>query len=187
MRVVRDEGDFVALWFPKGTRWMAPTTPEGESRAATRGEQLARCLARCEWAFVEAIWDVQTLCLCRFGQWHGVWVSWLPSGEHWGWYINLQEPYSRTQCGLETMDLALDLIIERDGSWWWKDIDELESYIAHGVVDPELAQRLYAEGQRAVGRHERHESPFGDGWPSWKVDPSWTLPELPSDWDRLCR
>ena len=187
MRVVRDDGDFLVLWFPRGTRWKAPTTPEGRPRAESRGERLASCLASCEWRFVDAVWDVDTLCLCRFDQWHGVWISWLPSGEQWGWYVNLQEPYRRTRCGLETMDLALDVLIEVDGSWRWKDVDELESYVAHGVVERALADRLYAEGRAVVERHRRDEPPFGDGWHAWRPQPSWPRPELPSGWERLCR
>ena len=187
MRVVRDEDDFVALWFPEGTRWKAPTTPDGLPRAESRGERLATCLARGAWRFVDATWDVETLCLLRAGEWHAVWVSWLPGGEHWGWYINLQEPYERTTCGFATMDLALDVIIEVDGSWRWKDADELETYVAHGVVEPALSDRLYAEGLRAVRRRQRGESPFCDSWPEWVADPSWTVPELPNGWDERCR
>jgi len=187
MKVARDEGDFVALWFPKGTRWKAPTTPAGRLRAETRGERLATCLAQDEWAFVDASWDVDTLCLLRAGDWHAVWVSWLAPGEQWGWYVNLQEPFRRTTCGFATMDLALDVIIDVDGSWRWKDVDELESYVTHGVVDPGLAERLRVEGLSVVDRHRNGEWPFSDGWAAWTPDPSWSLPELPEGWDRLCR
>ncbi len=187
MRVVVDEPDFLALWFPRGTRWRAPTTPAGKPRPEARGERLAECLASGKWDFVEYAWDVDTLCLCPGGEWHAVWVSWLPSGEQWGWYVNLQQPYERTRCGIATMDLALDVIIDVDGAWRWKDEDELQTYVEFGVVDRELAERLYAEGRTVVEQHRLGETLFGEDWPSWRPDPAWRRPELDDGWDEPCR
>lgn len=184
-RVVRDEGDFAVLWFPRGTRWKAPTTPPGRPRAENRGERLATCALRGEWVFRDAVWDVDTLVLLRSDDWHAVWVSWLPSGEHWGWYVNLQRPFRRTEIGFETMDLVLDVIIDPDRSWRWKDEDELETWVRRGVVEPELAERIRAEGLEVVGRAERDEPPFSEPWPEWRPDPAWGLPELPEGWDAV--
>jgi hypothetical protein len=186
MIVVRDEGDFVALWFPKGTRWKAPTTPPTRPREHTRGERLARCLVLRDWVFVDSAWDVSTLVLMREGDWHALWVSWLDDGEHWGWYVNLQEPYRRTAKGFETMDLALDVVISTDGRWRWKDEDELETFVAHGVLDDALATRLRKEGLDVVRRAQRIEPPFSEPWPSWQPDPGWGMPKLPAEWDERC-
>lgn len=185
MRVVRNQAP-LALWFPSGTRWQAPTTPAGEPSADHRGERLARCLAARAWDFVEYQWDVDTLCLLRPDRWHAIWVSWLPSGEQWGWYVNLQEPYRATRCGIATFDLALDLIIDVDGSWRWKDEDELQAYVEHGVLDTQLAERLYAEGRTALEQHSRRESDFASDWPAWRPDRSWPVPRLPDGWDVPC-
>lgn len=184
-RVVRDEGDFAVLWFPRGTRWKAPTTPPGRPREENRGERLATCALSGEWVFRDAVWDVDTLVLLRHGRWHAVWVSWLPSGEHWGWYVNLQRPFRRTEIGFETMDLVLDVIIDPDRSWRWKDEDELETWVRRGVVEPELAERIRAEGLEVVGRAERDEPPFSEPWPEWRPDPAWELPELPEGWNAV--
>ncbi len=69
MRVVRDDGDCVALWFPKGTRWKAPTLhptlPPGRGifvergvfdpviaeRVREEGLEVARRAERDEWPF----------------------------------------------------------------------------------------------------------------------------------------
>jgi len=183
MRVVRDEGDFAALWFPLGTAWKAPTTPPGRPREEDRGERLAQCALSGEWVFRDAIWDVDTLVLLREGAWHAVWVSWLPSGEHWGWYVNLQLPFRRNERGFETMDLVLDILVDPDRTWRWKDEDELETWVARGVVDPELAARIREEGLEVAGRAERGEPPFSEPWPEWQPDPTWKLPVLPEGWD----
>ena len=178
MRVVRDEGDFAALWFPRGTAWKAPTTPPDLPRAADRGERLADCALSGRWVFRDVEWDVDTLVLLREGPWHALWVSWLPSGEQWGWYVNLQRPFRRTELGFETMDLVLDLIVDPDGSWRWKDEDELATWVARGVFEPELAERIRAEGESVLAR-----APWPTGWEKWRPDPAWELPELPDGWD----
>ena len=187
VRVVRDDGDFVALWFPKGTRWKAPTTPPTRPSEPTRGERLASALVRSDWVFTDAEWELSTLVLMREGAWHALWVSWLDDGEQWGWYVNLQLPYRRTERGFETMDLMLDVTIELDGTWRWKDEDELEVFVERGVFDEALAERLRADGLRVARRAERKEGPFAEQWATWRPDPSLPFPELPVGWDELCR
>jgi hypothetical protein len=186
MRLVRDEGDVAALWFPCGTEWKAPTTPPGRPREDDRGERLAQCALRGDWVFRDAVWDLDTLVLLRKDAWHALWVTWLPSGEHFGWYVNLQLPFRRTELGFETMDLVLDLIIDPGRSWRWKDEDELETWIARGACAPETADRIRAEGLEVAGRAERDEPPFCEPWPQWRPDPSWEQPELPYGWDERC-
>jgi Protein of unknown function (DUF402) len=187
MTVVQDEDDLVALWFPKGTRWKAPIPPPGWLREESRGERLATCLERREWVFTDSEWDVSTLVLMRPGDWHALWVSWLNGEEHWGWYVNLQEPFRRTERGYETMDLALDVIIELDRSWRWKDEDELDLFVKRGVFGEGVATRIRDEGLRVAQRAERNEWPFDAPWPDWRPDRSWRAPQLPEGWSERCR
>lgn len=187
MRVVEDAPDRIALWFPRGTRWMAPIDDPAREWNGDRGERLADCALRGEWVHRELEWDVDTLSLMRPRAWHALWVSWLPSGEHWGWYVNLQRPFRRTALGFETMDLALDLIIDAHGSWRWKDEDELEIFVGRGVYEAELPERLRAEALAVVALAEHREGPFAEPWPEWRPDPAWPLPELPAGWDRVSR
>ena len=187
MTVVQDEDDLVALWFPQGTRWKAPTSPPGWLREEERGERMVTCLERREWVFADSQWDVSTLVLMRPGDWHAVWVSWLDGNQHWGWYVNLQEPFRRTDKGYETMDLALDVIIELDRTWRWKDEGELDLFVERGVFGEELATRVRDEGLRVAQRAERNEWPFDAPWPDWRPDRSWRLPQLPEGWSERCR
>ena len=125
MIVVEDSADLLALWCPEGTVRKVPSTPASIPGGMTRGEWLAQALARLDWPLIDSAWDVSSLMLHREGDWYGVWLSFLESGEHWGWYVNFQEPYRRTERGIQTMDLALDIIAEPDrSSWRWKDEDE---------------------------------------------------------------
>jgi hypothetical protein len=186
MVVVEDDGDFVALWFPKGTTWKRPIPPPDHPAVDDRGARLASCLVRREWVFEDAEWEVATLVLMRAGEWSAVWVSWLDDGTQWGWYVNLQEPYRRTPLGFATMDLALDVLVDNDRTWRWKDEDELATFVAAGVLDDSLAAQLREEGLRVARRAERNEPPFDGTWPEWRPDPSWHLPELLDGWDEPC-
>jgi hypothetical protein len=187
MTVVQDTHDFVVLWFPRGTLWKRPIVPPARHVDGSRAIRLASCLELGDWAFEDAEWDVSTLWLMRAGDWHAQWVSWLEDGSHWGWYVNLQEPFRRTARGFETMDLVLDVLIDPDRSWRWKDEDELETFVEMGVLDEALADRARAEGLRVAGRAERNEPPFDEPWPDWRPDPGWATPELSAGWEQRWR
>jgi hypothetical protein len=186
MTVVEDSGDAVQLWFPLGTLWKRPTSPPTRAREANRGERLATALELGDWVFEDAEWDASTLWTMRPGDWHAVWTSWRPDETHWGWYVNLQRPFSRTRLGFETMDLALDVVIEVDGSWQWKDEDEFDVFVDRGLFDRETVERVREDGLRVASRAERREPPF-DGTPRWRPDRGWSRPELPDGWDEPCR
>ncbi|HEU4354138.1 MAG TPA: DUF402 domain-containing protein [Actinomycetota bacterium] len=101
------------------------------------------------------------------------------------WYVNLQRPLERTELGFDTADHALDVIVELDGSWAWKDEDELAEAVEHGLFTIEETERFRAEGERAVARILDREPPFDHDWSPWRPDPSWATPMLPDGWDRV--
>lgn len=179
MIVAEDRGDLLALWYPKGTVLRAPTTPPGRPRPENRGERLCACLHSGEWVFAELEWDVDTLCLLEPGAAHAVWISWLDGFEPWGWYVNLQEPYTRTDGALQTMDHMLDVIVELDRSWRWKDEDELQALLDWGLIDETKAQAIRAEAESVLHRLEQNGPPFDEPWHDWRPDPAWGLPVLP--------
>jgi hypothetical protein len=182
--VVEDSADVLALWCPEGTVRKVPSTAASIPAGMTRGEWLARGLARLEWPLIDSPWDVSSLMLHREGDWYGIWLSFLASGEHWGWYVNFQEPYRRTEHGIQTMDMALDIIVEPDrSSWRWKDEDEFALLLDHGVIDAAAAARVRGEADRVIGLIERDEPPFDSAWPRWKPDPAWGRPGLPEGWE----
>jgi hypothetical protein len=101
------------------------------------------------------------------------------------WYVNLQEPLRRTEVGFDYLDLKLDVILEFDGTWRWKDEDELAEAIARGLIPARDEARLRADGERAVGQIVGKEPPFHRDWTTWRPDPAWPTPSLPDGWDRL--
>ncbi len=98
--------------------------------------------------------------------------------------MNLQSPFTRTALGFDATDDILDIDIEPDHSWSWKDEGELAR-----MVDAQLftsrAAEIRAEGMRAIGRAARGQEPFTQEWVQWRPEPSWPIPELPAGWDLL--
>jgi hypothetical protein len=183
--VAEDRGDFLALWFPRGTNWKAPTSDPRRPWKEDRGERLAECAVRGEWVFRDGEWDVDTLWLLEADAGYAIWVSWLEGWRPWGWYVNLQEPFRRAGDALQTMDRMLDVIVEPDRTWRWKDEDELETFVRRGAFDRELARQVRADGLQAFRRAEANEPPFSEPWHDWRPDRAWGLPRLPPDWKKL--
>lgn len=124
------------------------------------------------------------LIIWRPGRTHAIHVHW--KGESWqpnGFYINLQEPMTETPQGFETTDQFLDIVVDADLTWRWKDEDELEQAVAVGRLTVAEAEAVRDEGERVVADIEARRWPFDGSFDNWRPDPAWTLPALPEDWN----
>jgi len=75
----------------------------------------------------------------------------------------LQAPMVVRNGGLETTDHALDVIVEPDGTWRWKDEDDFAEAQALGVFTPAEAAAVRAEGERVIAAR-----PWPTGWEDWR-------------------
>jgi uncharacterized protein DUF402 len=99
------------------------------------------------------------------------------SGIFLGYYINLQAPLRRSPLGFDSRDHVLDIVVKPDGTWHWKDEDELAQAVEVGLFTPAQAIAIRAEGERAIATLP---SRLPTGWEDWLPDPTWpplTLPE----------
>lgn len=183
--VVRDDGEQLIAWCPKGTVRKVPATPLTRPSPTSRPHWFADLLSRCDWILTDSTWDISTLWLLREGDWHSVWVSFLDDGVHLGYYINLQEPFRRSTGAIRTMDLMLDVVIDRAGSWRWKDEEDLEILMAQELIDPVLAQRVREEALSVIKSFELGKAPFDGTWSTWRPKASWSTPQLPPGWNDL--
>jgi hypothetical protein len=142
-------------------------------------------LDRCDWVLEERVWDVSSLWILHPGAWHAVWVSWSEPGIHLGWYINLQRPFRRTEIGIESMDLMLDVVVDPDMSWHWKDDDEFDEIAERRIFGQSTVDRVRREAADVIRRIEAATGPFNEPWVSWQPDPTWSLPILPRGWDEI--
>lgn len=107
-----------------------------------------------------------------------------PDGNPRGWYVNLQTPLVRTPVGFDTVDHALDVLVETDrSSWRWKDEDELAEAVELGLFTPDDAAWFRYWGERGVEHLLLRLPPFDQDWESWLPDPTWPNAELPPGWD----
>src|SRR5262249_11978314 len=98
-----------------------------------------------------------------------------------GWYVNLQRTWRRPW-GFDAVDQTLDIIVRADGSWYWKDEDELALAVAKGACSQEYADRLRAAGEDAISRLEAREPPFDSSWQDWRAPADWRIETLPDGW-----
>jgi len=173
--VVQDAPEQTMLFIPVGIRWMAPFHDGLRLKIPQPAFELVP--QRYEQAHILSFSWPDT--------WYAVLLFLRPDWEPWSWYVNLEEPLRRTRIGFDSLDHELDVIVELDGSWRWKDEDELAESIRRGVIRADEEPRMRADGERAVRRIVEREPPFDQDWSGWRPDPSWPVPELPAGWDRV--
>jgi hypothetical protein len=121
--------------------------------------------------------------LQRPGDIHAVWVFWHGEAREFrGWYVNLQEPFRPTERGFDTQDLELDIVVELDGSWAYKDDEKLEAWVARGRWTESEIAAIRREGAAIATDLDTGSRWWSDDWATWEPDPSWELPALPADW-----
>ena len=160
----------VVLWVPDGTRtqrFAGPPLSEVDDFASN------------DWSLRESVWRNDALRITRFGDAHSLWLFWR-DGQFADWYVNLQDPLRPTPLGWDTRDHALDVTVEPDGTWSWKDEHHLAAAVARGRFTEQEARAIRAEGERVIAAR-----PWPTGWEEWQPDPGWTRPELPDGWDVL--
>jgi len=161
--VVEDSAEAIVLWIPAG----APAkVPAGGLRIP--GE---------EWELEDVAPSRDQICVARAGRRHSIYVFWGDAGEFSHWYVNFEQPLRRSAVGFDTFDEKLDLIVRPDGSYEWKDEDELEQAAMAGLLD---ANAVRAEATRVL-----EEWPFPTGWEDWRPDPAWPVPTLLEGWERV--
>lgn len=179
--VVRDDDELLAVWLAPGTECVKPVLADGtpvhveplESRYTK-----PRTVQRDRW------FGTGVLKLSRPREPWSVWLFWEPGWQFKNWYVNLEEPGTRWEGGVDSRDHFLDISVRPDRSWVWHDEDEFAQAQRDGLVDAQLAERVRAAGRSAVQVIEAWGPPFTDGWQHWRPNPEWGVPSLPDDWDR---
>lgn len=102
-----------------------------------------------------------------------------------GYYINFQQPYQRTHCGIDSMDLELDIDIEPDLGYRWKDMDDYQKAIECEIISPECIQGIETAKPEILERLEKRQYPFDGSWLDWMPNPTWSPPVLPENWGKV--
>ena len=99
------------------------------------------------------------------------------------YYINFQLPFRRTPIGFDTLDLDLDIVIEPDFQWKWKDAGEYEHGIRSGGIKTEWVNEIEQAKKEVFARINKREYPLNSYWLNWQPDASWQTPQLPQNWE----
>lgn len=102
-----------------------------------------------------------------------------------GYYVNFQLPFQRSQCGIDTLDLELDIVIGPDYSFVWKDLEDYQQGIEAGIILPEWTEGIETAKTEVLDRLAKRRYPFDGSWLDWMPDPRWSPPTLPQNWDLL--
>jgi hypothetical protein len=174
--IVEDTDEANVLFLGAGTPTKVPVNLDGSAipRSTPYEERFGL-----EWRPGDGNWgENQTLLITPPGAAHSLWLFWSVDWDFLGWYVNLQEPHRRTAMGFDTSDQVLDVWVQPDLSWTWKDEHELEAAVRLGRFTSGEAAAIRAEGERVIA-----EFPFPTGWEDWRPDPAWPVPHLPAGWD----
>jgi hypothetical protein len=181
--VVWDRPDELALWFAEGTTYW--------HRVQRDGSAMPRVLSPAEFArldtrFVSTTVPGRTaLAVLRPGRAHAIQLHWdMPGWRFQQWYVNLQTPFERTTRGIRSTDQFLDIVVNPDQTWRWKDYGELDEAVRVDRLTTVEAAAIRSEGERVAGEIERGHSPFVRAYTQWRPDSVWRVPPFHTDRER---
>jgi hypothetical protein len=115
---------------------------------------------------------------------HSIWWFFNSDNAFLGWYVNLEAPATRWFGGLDTTDYALDIWVEPDRSWVWKDEDEFAERTGHpDFWTTQDAVSIRVEGERLIALIEAGADPFDGSFTDFRPDQRWAPTTLPPHWD----
>lgn len=175
---ISDASDVLALYIPAGTayknNWVVP--PEKRVDAVTR------VIPSAQRAYRDLVMRNDSIRLYLSGFGYSVGLSFDAAGDFTGWYGNMEAPFGRMPLGIDTHDLALDVVATADGQWHWKDEDEFMRRLEVGIDSPSQHERVRQAGLDFIARLEQMRWPFSVGWQHWKAPGEWHRRRLPSEW-----
>ena len=115
---------------------------------------------------------------------YSVWLFYKDDGSLGCYYVNLETPYERTEEGVRTRDLVLDLVVLPRKDWHYKDEDELEGAGRTGYFSTAEVEGIRDAGRRAEEHIGRWAYPFSAGYEYFFPDPRWPVPRPPEHYSR---
>ena len=107
------------------------------------------------------------------------------TGPFYGWKIDLVSPHARTAAGIDTFDEVLDIIVNPDRTYYWKDEDEMAILIQRGIYTEAEAHVIRDSAREAIDLIEAGAPPFDDEWPSWRAPEGIVPSDPPEGWQLL--
>lgn len=123
------------------------------------------------------------LFIYRPDRWARVNLGWdAATGSFLGWYVNFELPPQSTSAGIVSKDLVLDICVDQDRSWRWKDRADFYHALADHILDPGVRAPIEAEAELILQELSAGSGPFTDEWIDFRADPGWEFPQLPAQY-----
>jgi predicted RNA-binding protein associated with RNAse of E/G family len=137
-------------------------------------------LARGDWELVSSAWRwTGVLERADSGRWFSVSGMFSTDGALLRWYVNFQRPPAWRPDGWDTSDLALDLVVDPDWVWRWKDEDEYAHHRRLGIITDAEHTAVQAARGEAIALVEARGGMFAESASQrWLPDPDWVTPSL---------
>jgi len=181
--VVKDNSDELVLTLLPGTECIAEESyPSGKKQGKRWWD-----FNNTDWNLAKYKWKTNRLLIILDAKaFYSTMLFWNNKrNEFLCYYINFQLPYKRNHGGIDTLDLDLDIVINPDFSFEWKDVNDYQKAINHGLITPEWVQGIDDAKPEIFDKLEKRQYPFDGSWLDWKPDPSWKPPRLPENWDKI--
>ncbi len=180
--VLRDTSDLVALYMPEGAQLR---------RWNVEGVRFRQPLRLSHGASVRLLFPGRRYEVTMFydtGTGAAPWVeSLFPGGKgpFYGWKVDMTSPFYRTEAGFDVIDEVLDIVVNPDRSFRWKDQDELAQLTALGIYTESDAEELHQIGLEVIELILAGKPPFDDEWVNWRPPTGWRLGVEPVGWQFL--
>ena len=181
--VVKDTAQELAFAILPGAACMFEVTyPKGKKSGKRRWD-----FTDDDWQLAEFSWHTnRVLSVIEPEKCYSIMHFWdHKSAEFLGYYVNFQQPFTRSHCGVDSLDLDLDLIIDPDLSFKWKDEDDYQAAIDHGLISKQWINGIEDAKTEVFEKLEKRAYPFNGAWLDWKPDPQHSNLRLPANWDEL--
>jgi protein associated with RNAse G/E len=181
--LVKDSPEEIVMALLPGAECIAEESyPKGKKNGKRRWDFINR-----DWQLAKYTWKTNRLLLLFVpDKYYSTIFFWNDSSDDFlCYYINFQLPFKRHDCAVDTLDLDLDLVIHPDLTYEWKDEDDYQKAISHGMILPEWVQEIDIATSEVMDRLEKRQYPFDGSWLDWKPDATWSPPKLPANWDKI--
>ena len=172
--VVRDDRRGLVLWLPVGADFAFRLRPDGRMLRTGTVEEFGAAPLICR------LWRENDVLMWHPpGRAHSIWWF-FRDGRFTHWYVNLESPYTRGLDCIANVDHHLDVVVNADRSWQWKDEQDLDEVIDKpGFWTAEQAAKIRAEGRQVIATAKSGAFPFDRTWCDFRPDPQWPVPRLP--------
>jgi Protein of unknown function (DUF402) len=175
VRVVLDSSDLLALFTPTGTPFAFSDLPYPNPEG------------RHPWSPHKAWEGHGVLMLQRPGDAYAVWHFWKGADRRFScWYLNLQDPFRRSAIGIDSDDHELDLVVDPDGTWRYKDAEVLDQRVAEGRYTADQMVGIRRQGEALAEMLRAGATWWDHAWSGWQPPSDWDTPgPIEVEWEAL--